>query len=266
MTTEERLEETFPVSEAPQLSVSNIRGTVTVKSDERNDIHVTAVKHLEAGSDPERTTVEIFQEGNRVVARTRHQKKCPSRKGQVCPVDYTVRVPSHCDVDVRQVSGTVHVNGVAGRVGVNAVQGTVQLHEINGNTQVNAVAATVQGDNWCGRAKVSTVSGSVRIAGAQLSRIKASTVSADLALETTVAENSRYDFNSVSGDVTFYLPSERGVESRGSTISGHLLCDLPHEFSRQSRSGWRATINGGGPPIRFNSVSGDLEVLKAELT
>jgi DUF4097 and DUF4098 domain-containing protein YvlB len=261
MTTEERLEKTFAVSEAPQLHVSNIRGTVTVMSDERNDIQVTAVKHPEAGADPERTTVEIFQEGNRVIARTRHQKKYASRKGQVCPVDYTVRVPSHCDVEVRQVSGTVHVSGVSGRVDVNAVQGAVQLREIDGNTQVKAVTATVQGDNWCGRARLTTVSGPVRIAGAQLSRIKASTVSADLTLETSVEGNSRYDFNSVSGDITFYLPSERGVELRGSTISGHLLCDLP-----QSRGGWRATINGGGPPIRFNSVSGDLEVLKAELT
>jgi hypothetical protein len=76
-----------------------------------------------------------------------------------------------------------------------------------------------------------------------------------------VDDSGQYAFHSVSGDVTFLLRSEQGVESRGSTVSGHLLCDLPHEFTRRTRGGWRATINGGGPPVRFKSISGDLEVL-----
>jgi hypothetical protein len=101
----------------------------------------------------------------------------------------------------------------------------------------------------------------VQIADAQLSRIRANTVSGDLSFETTLDQDGRYSFSSVSGDVTLYLPSERGVISRGTTISGHLVCDLPHEFLRRSRGGWRATINGGGPAVRFNSISGDLELL-----
>lgn len=80
----------------------------------------------------------------------------------------------------------------------------------------------------------------------------------------TSAKDGRYDFHSVSGDVTLYLPSEEGVESHGTTISGHLVCDLPHEFTRRTRSGWRATVNGGGAQVRFKSVSGDLEVLSGD--
>lgn len=260
MTTEERFEETFTAGEASGLAVSNVCGSIAVQSDERTTIQVTAVKRTEGCSDPEQTQVEIYQEGDRVVAKTRYQK--PHKRGnKVCPVDYTVRVPAHCDVDVRQVSGTIHVSGVSGRVGVNAVDGAVELHEIDGRTRVRAVSATVEGDGWSGRADVNTVSGPVQVAAARLARVKAHTVSGDLSLETTVDADGRYDFNSVSGDVTFYLPSERGVESRGTTISGHLVCDLPHEFTRRGRGGWRATVNGGGPPLHFNSISGDLELL-----
>lgn len=263
-----RFEETFAVGEAPQLSVSNVRGSITVHGEERDDIQVTAVKHLEGCGDPERTTLEIYQEGDRVVAKTRFRDGGRSlfRKGgdKVCAVDYTVRVPAGCDVKARQVTGAIHVTGVTGRVDVNAVQGDVKLCEISGRTHVQGVSANVEGDGWSGRAQVNTVSGPVRISGAQLSRVKAHTVSGNLSLETTVDEEGRYDFHSVSGDVTFFLPSERGVESRGTTISGQLVCDLPHEFSQRGRGRWRATINGGGPFLRFHSISGDLEVLAAK--
>lgn len=267
MTTEERLEKTFAVGESPQLSISNVTGSITVQSDERDDIHVTAVKRLEGRGDPERTEIELYLDGDHVVARTRYRDEdrwlTRMRSGQICAVEYTVRVPAHCDVDAHQVTGTVHVSGVSGRVAVNAVKGAVELNEIAGRTQVKAVSAAVDGAGWSGRAMVDTVSGQVQITGAQLSRVRANTVSGDLSLETTVDENGHYDFHSVSGDVTLFLPPERGVESRGRTISGHLLCDLPHEYSRRSRGTWRATINGGGPPVRFKSISGDLEVLAA---
>lgn len=267
MTTEERIEETFAVGDAPQLSVSNVRGSITITSDERDDIQVTAVKRLEGNGHPERTEIKLHQEGDRVVAKTRRRGEdrlaAQLRGTELCAVDYTVRVPVHCDVDARQVNGTVDVSGVTGRANVNVVQGTVDLRDITGRTRVRAVSATVKGNGWNGRAEVNTVSGPVQIAGAHLSYVKANTVSADLSLETTLDKEGRYDFHSVSGDVTFCLPAEQGVESRGNTISGQLVCDLPHAFSRRSRGGWRATINGGGPPVRFNSISGDLEVLAA---
>jgi hypothetical protein len=268
MTAEERFDKTFSVGEAPQLSASNVRGSITVEGEERADIQVTAVKRLEGCREPERTEIEMRQDGERVIIKTRYHdqdRRLIRRHGdRVCVVDYAVRVPVSCDVAVSQVEGIIHVRGVTGRVEVNAVQGAVELRQIAGRTQVKAVSASVEGAGWSGRATVDTVSGAVQIAGAQLSRVKANTVSGSVAVETTIDEEGRYDFNSVSGDVTLYLPGERGVESRGTTISGQLVCDLPHAFSRRGRSGWRVTINGGGPAVRFNSVSGDLEVLAAK--
>jgi len=264
---EERVEKTFAVSESPRLKVSNVRGSVSVRGEEREDVQVTVVKHLDS-KHAERTEVQVYQEGDSVVAKTRYKdndrwldKLCGAR---VCLVDYTVLVPLNCQVQVNQVQGTVHVSDVQGQVKVNAVQGEVELREIAGRTQVHAVNASVQGAGWSGRAEVDTVSGAVEIVGAQLSRFKGNTVSGALELNVALEDAGRYDFNSVSGDVTLYLPPERGVESRGTSISGKLWSDLPHEYSQRGRGSWRATINGGGPAVRFNSVSGDLEVLAAE--
>jgi DUF4097 and DUF4098 domain-containing protein YvlB len=269
MTTEERIEKAFNVGEHPRLSVSNIRGSIKVQTGSEDTIQITAAKHVDAGRDPAHTVVEIFQDEDQVVARTRHHKQDRGLKrlegNKVCQVDYVVVVPTACDVDINQVSGAIHVNGISGQVAVNAVEGDVEVSNITGQANISAVSAAVEGSYWNGRATVNTVSGSVQIADAQLSRVKARTVSGDLSLDTTVDESGRYDFHSVSGDVTLYLPSERGVESRGTTISGRLVCQLPHELTQRVRGGWRATVNGGGPPVRFHSVSGDL-VLESKVS
>jgi hypothetical protein len=268
MMTEEQVERTFVVGETPRLSVANVRGSITVQGEERADIQVTAVKRRDDRGDPDRTEVQMYQEGERVVVKTRHRDEDSLlgrlRGAHACAVDYTVRVPTHCATMVSQVNGTIHVSGLTDQVKVNAVQGTVKLREIAGRTRVHTVSAMVEGEGWRGRAQVDTVSGPVQVSAAQLSRFTGNTVSGDLSLETAVDDQGRYDFHSVSGDVTFYLPPQRGLDSRGTTISGRLRCELPHEFTHRGRGGWRATINGGGPPLRFNSVSGDLEVLAVE--
>jgi hypothetical protein len=263
MTTfEERLEKTFAVGRGCQLTVSNVTGSITVQADERDDVHLMAVKRLDGHGDPDHTDIQIYQEGNRIIARTRFQNESRLLAGlrgkKPCAVDYTVHVPTHCDMDVNQITGTVQVSGVSGQVAVNVVEGAVDLREIVGRTRVKAVSAAVDGSHWSGRATVNTVSGPIDIADANLSRVKANTVSGAVSIDTSIDKIGQYIFHSVSGDVSFVLPSEQGVESHGSTISGHLLCDLPHEFTRRGRGGWRATINGGGPPVRFQSVSGDL--------
>jgi hypothetical protein len=259
---EERIEQTFAVGQDCQLTVSNVTGSITVQADERDDVHVMAVKRMDGHGDPDHTEIQIYQEGNHIIARTRCQNEngllAGLRGKKPCAVDYSVHMPTHCDIDVNQITGTVQVSGVSGQVAVNVVDGGVDLREIVGRTRVKAVSAAVDGSCWSGRATVNTVSGPINIIDANLSRVKANTVSGAVSIDTSIDDTGQYIFHSVSGDVSLLLPPEQGVESRGSTISGHLLCDLPHELTRRGRGGWRATINGGGPLVRFNSVSGDL--------
>jgi hypothetical protein len=260
-TDETRIEKSFGVSAHPRLSLSNVRGSITIETHDRDEIQVTAVKRVQGCRDPDRTEIVIDQRGDLVAAETRHKQVLPWQDHKPCAVDYTVYVPASCRMSARQVEGIISITGVSGRVDVNAVQGDVHMHHLSGRTQVKVVSAKIDGTDWQGRARLETVSGAVRIAGAQLSRIEASTVSADLILDTGLEDDGRYRLNSVSGNVTFYLPPGRGVETRGSSISGRLLCELPHDFSRRGHGGWQATVNGGGPAVRFSSISGDLELL-----
>lgn len=267
MSASEQIQESFTIGDAPRLSLSNVKGSITIHGEERSDIQVTAVKQTQGEQDPGRTEIHTSQEQDSIVVKTVYHNEDDGwlkrlRDDRVCAVDYVISLPHACDLDISQVQGNIQVESVSGQVKVNAVQGLVELSKISGRTKVHGVNANIKGHAWTGRADLHTVSGSVQLHTANLSRIKANTVSGDLVLESDdrLAQDGRYDFNSVSGDVFFYLPADQGLESRGSTLSGKLKCDLPHEFSKRRRSGWRATVNQGGPAVRFNSVSGDLHL------
>ncbi|MEW6093409.1 MAG: hypothetical protein AB1531_05520, partial [Chloroflexota bacterium] len=57
----EKIEQTFQISGAARLEVSNIRGSTEIRAGEDGVIHVEAVKHADSG-DNERTEIQISQE------------------------------------------------------------------------------------------------------------------------------------------------------------------------------------------------------------
>jgi DUF4097 and DUF4098 domain-containing protein YvlB len=154
----------------------------------------------------------------------------------------------------------VEVSGVTGGASVDVVDGMVKMEEVSDRATIKAVSARVEGRRWTGRASVETVSGSVCLTSSQLSALKANTVSGDFSIETSLDSAGRYSIKSVSGDATVYLPEGQGVESEGKTMSGGFRCDIPHSVRLRGRGRWRVTVNGGGPWLRFNSVSGDLRL------
>jgi hypothetical protein len=246
------------------ISLSNVRGKVRVRGEERADILVEAVKRSGVRANPKHTVIDMWQDEDRVFVKTRHRDGSPWLSwlfgDRMCAVDYDVAVPRGCGVRARQVEGLVEVVGVDGWASVDVVDGVVKMDEVSGRARVKAVSAHVEGHRWVGRANVETVSGSVRLVSSQLLDLKANTVSGDLSLETSLDDAGRYSIKSVSGDAVVYLPEGQGVESQGKTLSGGFRCDIPHTVRLRGRGRWRVTVNGGGPGLRFNSVSGDLRL------
>lgn len=264
MMDEERIEKVFEVGDSAVLSLSNVRGKVTVLGEERADIQIEAVKRPRERANPKHTMIDMWQDGDRVFVKTRHRDGSPWLSwffgDRMCAVDYVVAVPQGCGVRVRQVAGKVEVTGVAGGTSVDVVDGAVKMDKVANRARVKAVSAHIEGQEWTGRANVETVSGSVRLVSSQLSALKANTVSGDFSLETSLDSAGRYSIKSVSGDAVVYLPEGQGAESEGKTLSGGFRCDIPHTVRFRGRGRWRVTVNGGGPWLRFSSVSGDLSL------
>jgi hypothetical protein len=260
---EETIEREFEVTAPVRLTVGNIRGSVDVQPGDGGVVSVTAVKHLETG-DGERTEIEIEQEGDgSVIVKTVFDEKgwfFGARRP--CKVDYVVRVPGDCALKVNCVSSKASVQGLAGEFEVKTVSGHVTLQDLCGNIKATSVSGRILGERLSGPTEFESVSGKVSLTGSSLSVARGSTVSGDLVLETSLGEGP-YKFKSMSGNLKLVLPPETGCSIGFQSVSGRLKTSLPTTRSQWQRHKWQADLLGGGPEIRFHSVSGNMSVMQA---
>src|SRR5688572_4822776 len=99
--------ETFAVGDAARLKLSNIRGRVTIEAGAPGEIAVTAVKRDEALAAA--TSIELGQSADGTVSvETRYPSshgdwRALTGRGRPSRVDYTVRVPPACSVELAVV-------------------------------------------------------------------------------------------------------------------------------------------------------------------
>jgi len=261
---QEMIERKFDVSTPVYLTVENIRGLVDVQAGDDGVLSVVAVKYPETG-DAERTEIEIEQkkDGSVIIKTVFEQgnwrffgSKSP------CKVEYTVRVPRECALKVNCVSSKASVQGLQGEFDVKTVSGKVILKDLCGKIKAASVSGKILGERLSGPTEFESVSGQVRLTESHLPVATGSTVSGDLVLETSLDEGP-YKFNTMSGDLELVLPPETGCTIGFKSVSGRLKTSLPTTRSRWQRHKWQAELLGGGPTIRFNSVSGDFSVMQA---
>ena len=261
---QETIERKFDVTSPVYLRVGNIRGSVDVQAGDDGVVSVVAVKYSETG-DAERTEIEIEQEKDgSVIVKTLFEDEGWRLFGthNPCKVEYSVRVPRECALKVNCVSSKASVQGLEGKFDVKTVSGRVTLRDLSGKIKATSVSGKILGDRLSGPTEFESVSGQVRLTESRLSIATGSTVSGDLLLETSLDEGP-YKFNTMSGDLELVLPPETGCTIGFKSVSGRLKTSLPTTRSRWQRHKWQAELQGGGPEIRFNSVSGDFSVMQA---
>jgi hypothetical protein len=247
--------ETFTVGEAARLKLTNIRGRVDIQPGDQGIIAITAVKHDDGRAG--RTEIELSQAADGTVsAVTRHEHNllgwlALKGKGRPCRVDYVVRVPRQCSVDLSIVEGQAQLIGLTGDFETHTVSGDLRLADLSGSLRIHTVSGNVLGERLAATAPVhlSAVSGHITLVGSSLPAVSASTVSGDVSLDTDLAAGP-YQFNSVSGDVRLSLPAGTRCAPSLHSLSGriHRLPAAPGE--------------GTGPSVHLHSVSGDLWLLE----
>ena len=144
-------------------------------------------------------------------------------------VDFEVRVPAGVSFDGSTVSGDVEARGLRSDVEARTVSGDVDV-------------------STTGVARGGTVSGSVDIAMGSL-------------------DWSNLEFSTVSGDITITVPAGLEAEIDFSSLSGDFDSDFPVDVERQRKrfigSELSGTIGAGGRHLSFQTVSGDVELLRA---
>lgn len=264
--TEEQQEWTFAVSAPARLSLSNIRGSVEVGPGEEGIIVITASIQANSG-DADRTEIHVEQaQDGAVTVETRFDNGNGWLfvRSRPCKVEYRVLLPRACALKVSCVSSSISLQGLKGAFDLKTVSGDVTLKDLSGRIRAHSVSGGISGQGIAGSTEVETVSGQARLSAAQLSTVEATTVSADAEFHTPLLEGP-YRLKTVSGTMRLIVPPETGCTIHSSSISGRLETSLPITGSTQKgRARGHYELQGGGPTIRFSSVSGDLWVTPSE--
>ena len=262
--TQETIEREFAVTVPARLTLTNIRGAVDVQTGDGDVVTVSAIKLLDTG-DADRTEIEIWQEEDgSVVAKTTYDEggwRFFGRR-QPCKVNYTVRLPRASDLKVGCVSSSASIQGLEGKTVVKTVSGKVVLKDLSGKVKATTVSGAILGQRIFGPTEFESISGRVYLTESDLPVVTGSSVSGELVLETPLAEGP-YKFKTVSGSMKLLLPSEVGFTVGFNSISGNFKTSLPTTRSHRRGHNCQAELCGGGPEVRFNSVSGSLSVVSA---
>ena len=262
---QEMIEKRFEVGSPARMKLSNIRGSVNIQAGEDGVIEVTAVKHLNSGSQ-DQTEIKIEQvEDGRVIIKTDYTSSISNWFGfnKPCRVDYTVRLPKNCEVRVRGVSCEISAQGLNGEIDINTVSGDLALSDLSGQIKIGAVSGAIRAQKLCGELETNSVSGQVRVMDSQLSKASVQTVSGSIVVQSPLTEGP-YILKSVSGNATLIVPGNTACSASFHSVSGRMRTSLL--ITRDNRHGSRGSIEirGGGVNVSFNSVSGIIRILTAE--
>jgi hypothetical protein len=235
---EESFEKTEALAKDGKVKVKNVSGNITVKTWDRNEVQIDALKVSKASTmdkaqqNAQKVKIEVSREGEILRIETKYPK--PSIKNLNVSVDYKLMIPSRASIDAGSVSGDVTVENIGGEAKAHTVSGDVEiLRAVNGangesvsgdvtvmNIDGGAFCKSVSGDikvnDVTGDADLNTVSGSITVEHLKGS-VTAETVSGSVEL-MDVSDADFVKGKALSGTIIY----EGEISSSGRyTLNGH---------------------------------------------
>lgn len=255
---------TLNIGGSPVLSVSTGSGYIHLRPGSDNQVHVVA--HLRSshgwmGSGDVDARIQqiasnppIVQNGNDIVIGDRHN----SDLYRNINIDYEITLPRSStiaaatgsgDVEVQDVGASLKAQSGSGSVRAQGIKGVAILGTGSGNIELEQVGP--------GDVKAETGSGTIRLHGLS-GGLKASTGSGDIEAEGQPVTDWKISTGSGSihlavGNAHFNLDADTGSGS----INVAQPITMQGSLNRHHVTG---VVNGGGPTIRANTGSGDIQI------
>jgi len=259
--TNEVIERSFSVSGKASLKLSNISGSIVLRSGQENQILVKATK-LEKTGNMDRTEIVMEQaEDGQVNVATRFPEGFLGflNNSSPCDVDYEVDVPRDCQLHVSGVSSSISVQDLSGKFELSTVSGPLSMKTLKGSVSAASVSGDLDGQEIDAPLHLKNVSGNINLQGS-FSGVEASTVSGNINLQTADLGQGPYHFKTVSGDVNMQLGQEASFRLEHNSLSGAIFTNLPVSHTSKVPGKKHVEIGSGGPLISASSISGNLRV------
>lgn len=210
-----------------------------------------------------RPVVEIGQEGNEVRVRARYEG---SDAGvlviSTSRLEVEVWVPSESDLAVASGDGSVSVEEVTGRIGLEVRDGSVTGRRLGGDLDVRTADGRVLLDDLDGSLRLETHDGHSRIRG-RFDRLDVE--SSDGGIEADALPGSKigegWALRSSDGGIRLRIPHDFAATLDARTGDGGLVVDLPvRTRGRFGNHEVLGEINGGGPTLRLRTSDGSIRL------
>ena len=220
------------VTAGKTVEIRNIMGDIRASAATGNEVEIVARK---SGGDPASVRIAVDEHADGIIVCAIYdggstcggEGRHRGNHDNDTEVDFEVRVPRGVQFKGRNVSGDVEATGLDARVSAGTVSGSVRISTSD-------------------IASASSVSGSIR---ARMGR-------ADW--------TGRLGFSTVSGDIDLEFAGDLNADVEMSTVSGNLDSDWPLSVTTASRRQIRGRIGSGGRELDFSTVSGSVELRKAQ--
>ncbi len=148
----------------------------------------------------------------------------------------TIQVPAQTSVNVKTMSGEIHIENIGGEIEASSLNGKVEIVNASGSVMAHSM------------------NGKVTVSLASFMPDKA------------------MSFSTFNGDVDVTLPSSIKANVKMKTNRGSMFTDFDFQLSQSGSSSARGrgdhstagTINGGGPEIQFTTYNGDIFLHKKQ--
>jgi hypothetical protein len=257
---------TLNTGSSPSISVSTGSGYIHLDPGSDNQVHIVAHIHsshgwMSGGSDVDSRIQEIIsnppitQNGNDITIGERHN----SDLFRNISIDYDITLPRASNITATTGSGDVRIQNVGATLKAQSGSGNVHAHGIQGPATLGTGSGDIEFQQASpGDVKAETGSGNITLHGLS-GALKSSTGSGNI--EVQGQPTTDWKLSTGSGNIQLALGNSAHFILDADTGSGSIRVEQPITMQGSlNRHHVNGTVNGGGPTIRANTGSGDIQI------
>ncbi|MHB8145307.1 MAG: DUF4097 family beta strand repeat-containing protein [Vulcanimicrobiaceae bacterium] len=222
------LHRSFATSGPASVHVTNVSGSIAVRAWNKPEVQIDALKYGGSRRDLTETDVAIDRHGNTIRVHTKYLKQDGAFGLDVhhgASIDYTLHVPARTALEIKNVSGSVRVEGIAGRVRVADVSGSIKVSDVGGDV------------------RIATTSGSIDASMPHL------------------AGNTSVDIATVSGSINLTIPKNSSASLKMGTAAGSISSTFPLQVKKETvGSSATGRIGRGSASVHLATVAGSISI------
>ena len=137
------------------------------------------------------------------------------------------------DVSIERATRTVEAGSIGGDVSLKDSSGRINLHSAGGSIEANDVRPAESGDSF----EAHTLSGEITLDHVTHAQLTAHTLNGSLCVTGPLAHSGRYNFRTMSGDMTLTLPEDSSFQlSARFSQKAEIITDFPLTLITQSNA------------------------------